>query len=149
MFEGTPSSDVASASMCASVTAAVLRAGRLLHQVSFGLSCLMLGEVVVCHVSHRPVPLPAGLAAVLCFGAAEMWFAMRVAVDADFFALLAGRSGEVVAFDHALTVLKLRRPATAERTVEDRSRGAMRLLRWQGLLLVAQTLCLGGYLLAN
>ncbi len=150
MFEPSQPSEPASSAMYASFAAAVLRRGRQLHQASLGLSALMLGEGVVCSVLHQQVPAPLGLYAALCAGVAEFYFALRVALDADLFSLLQSSDRDLTDFDRAMQLLRPRKQISSPpRSIEDRIRGAIRLMVWQIGLLAVQALCVGAHLLAG
>lgn len=114
----------------ASVTAAVLRRGKMLHQVS-----LILGAFAGAVFLYKGGPCPLF---VLLLGAAELWFAARVALDADLFAGIADGKLEAPQLDDSLHRLGLRKTAGGVRSMEDRSRGALRLLKLQALCLLAQ-----------
>ena len=110
-----------------------LRAGRVLDG---GSSALLLGTVVLA-----AAPLPAvgiiGVAATLAAGLLEKYFAWRVALDAEFFALLDEQPAHTAAFDAALGEF-LGRKIAPGRSVESRWRGARRLLKWQGAAVAVQ-----------
>ena len=117
-----------------------LRAGRVLDH---GSSVLLLGGLVAGLLkSGGTGELVMGWA--LALGALAKYLAWRVALDAEFFALLLEQPGHEAAFDQALATF-LGRPAPAEtRTLASRWQGARRLVRrqaavvaMQGLLLVA------------
>ena len=76
-------------------------------------------------------------------GVIEKYWAQRVAIDAELFELLAQRADnfEVAGreLDIALHALNLA-PAVVTRSLAERSRGALALLRWQIGVLVAQGL---------
>ena len=110
-----------------------LRAGRVLDG---GSSALLLGTVVL-----TTAPLPAVgavcLAAALAAGLLEKYFAWRVALDAEFFALLDEQPAHTAAFDAALGEF-LGREIASGRSVASRWRGARRLLKWQAAAVAVQ-----------
>ena len=92
---------------------------------------------------------------LLLLGLAEKYWAQRVAIDAELFSLLAQRTDDfdsaLSELDHALYGLGLA-PAVAARSLSERSRGALRLLRWQASFfgvqcVLALLVCTAGFLL--
>jgi len=121
----------------AAVTAGFLESGRTVSQASnviaviAGVGCWWLqGSIAILLF----VSLIAWLA--------QTWFAARVAIDRSLFQTLAGDPEEGAdKLDSLLAqwgVLKQARP----RSIEDRSRGALRLLRLQSAALGLQVLAL-------
>lgn len=96
----------------AAVMAAFLRTGKHIDQASM---LLLLAAVV-----WRPT-LTTGLALTLLAAGIEKYYALRVALDADLFAILARHPGSSTAWDAALA-LCARRPASSRALA----------LRWQG-----------------
>lgn len=135
------------------LVAGLLRRGRGLDLLSNALSLLAL--------AYGLAPLlgapPSAASGVLCgllvmLGLAQKYWAVRVALDAELFARLANNSARLAEhttdLDQALQVLGLQ-PATAQpRDWQERSRGALRLLRLQAAWLVAQLLLALAILLA-
>ena len=116
-----------------------LRAGRVLDHGSSGLlvGALLLGPVV-----------GAGPAAGFFGGAGlrgllEKYLAWRVALDAEFFALLLAQPGREAAFDAALAEFRGRPAVAAARPMASRWQGARRLVRRQAAVLMAQALAVG------
>ena len=126
------------AKMSLRVLLGFLRAGRVLDH---GSSVLLLGGLLAGLLqSGRAGALALGSALVL--GLLAKYLAWRVALDAEFFALLLEQPGHEAAFDQALATF-LGRPAPAEtRTLASRWQGARRLVRWQAALVAMQALLL-------
>lgn len=113
-----------------------LRAGRVLDH---GSSVLLLGTLWLgARAGGGLGALALGGATLL--GLLEKYLAWRVALDAEFFALLLELPGQEAAFDAALAEF-LGRPAAAEtRPMASRWQGARRLVRLQVATLGAQAL---------
>ena len=133
---------------CASVCASLLRQGRALNQASrlLGLTGLLAGGA---QALVGPPQLPFGL---LCLGVFLLWlmqlyWALRVALDAELFDLLAHGDTPLPALDTALRELGLKPAGQDDRTLPARCQSALRLLRTQGGLLAAQGLLAGTALL--
>jgi len=73
---------------------------------------------------------------VVVVGLIEFWLAARVAIDADLFAALG--EGDLARFDEAMHRLGLMPEGKAGRPMDDRIRGALRLLKLQGAMLLLQ-----------
>jgi hypothetical protein len=84
--------------------------------------------------------LPVALV-VIGLGVAQAWLAVRVGFDAALLRDVANRT-QFAALDAALVALDLIPPEKAGRPLDERLRGAMRLMRLQGLCLGAQILVL-------
>lgn len=132
----------------ASVCASLLRQGRTLDRVSrlLGLTGLLAGGV---QALSGPPHVPFGL---LCLGVFLLWltqlyWALRVALDAELFDRLAGGATPLPALDAALRDLRLKPAGQDSRTLPARCLGALRLLRRQALLLAAQGMLAGAALL--
>lgn len=123
--------------------AVLLRRGRLLDRLS---TALILIAVVLGLAPLLGYPTSAAqamfCAAVIMLGLFEKYWAARVEIDAELFIhmsqpieQLAERTTEL---DQALQRLGLQQSSAAPRTWTDRSKGALRLLRNQGLCLIGQ-----------
>jgi hypothetical protein len=127
-------------------TAAFLEQGRALD----GLSRLLTAGAALLFLLFAPFagPLPSETAALMAavlvsavlLGLAELYFAFRVGFDAALFRQLAtgpalNGLGEL---DASLARLGLRPETAGPRPLDDRIRGARRLLRNQALCLVLQ-----------
>jgi len=73
---------------------------------------------------------------VVVVGLVEFWLAARVAIDADLFAALG--EDDLARFDEAMRRLGLMPESKAGRPMDDRIRGALRLLKLQGAMLLLQ-----------
>jgi hypothetical protein len=126
-------------------TAALLEQGRALD----GLSRLLTAGAVILLLLLAPFvdqmppetsELAGALALAVLLGLAELYFAFRVGFDAALFRQLA--TGPALtgldALDASLTRLGLRPGAASPRPLDDRIRGARKLLRRQALCLVLQ-----------
>ncbi|HHK4320779.1 hypothetical protein OFD57_28970 [Pseudomonas aeruginosa] len=103
------------------LVAALLRRGRELDRLSAALTLLAIG-----------------------LGLWQKYWALRVALDAELFERFSRVGDRLEAqtqdLDRALADLGLARADAAGRTWHQRSRGALRLLRWQALACGAQFL---------
>lgn len=135
------------------LTAQLLARGRQIERLSDGISLLALGfglAPLLTAVRH-PVLASSLCALLLVFGLAQKYHALRVALDAELIASLAGDAGRLGsrtrALDQALYELGLKRGGH-ERDWLARCRGALRLLRWQGICFAVQvSLALSGLLI--
>jgi hypothetical protein len=132
-------------------TAALLEQGRALNGLSRFLTAgaLMLLLLLAFFASQMPFGPSAMMAVALALtallGLAELYFAFRVGFDAALFRRLATEPGPagLEALDASLEELGLR-PAAAgarpigARPIDDRIRGARKLLRRQALCLALQ-----------
>ncbi|MEO6675821.1 MAG: hypothetical protein ABIO21_00475 [Pseudomonas sp.] len=127
------------------VVASLLRRGRSLDQLSTGLTLLGLLFGLLQLLLITPVALGLSLSAwLIVLGLLQKYWAFRVAFDADLFALVA-RDADALpdrtqALDHALQSLGLQPANRAGRPWVERQRGALKLLRNQAVLLLAQVL---------
>ncbi|WP_025131582.1 hypothetical protein [Pseudomonas sp. PH1b] len=134
--------------------ASLLRQGRALDQLSTGLTLLGalygLGQYLLASVTLGGMLV--SLALVL-LGLVEKYLALRVAFDADLFQRVADAPAALEhstqALDQALGALGLLPLERAGRPWNERSRGALGLLRRQALLLAAQVLVLLSLILAS
>lgn len=127
------------------LVAGLLRRGRLLDQLSTGLTLLALALGLVPLLSGQVNPASAVLCGLLVLlGLAQKYWAVRVALDADLFAQLAGQPDQLTEntrqLDAALHSLGLQPANSNERPWPERCRGALRLLRLQVAWLAAQIL---------
>jgi len=109
------------------ITAALLRRGAMVHAMSAALT--LGGIAAVVFGFHGTWP-------VVVVGLIEFWLAARVAIDADLFAALG--EGDLARFDEAMHRLGLMPEGKAGRPMDDRIRGALRLLKLQGAMLLLQ-----------
>lgn len=134
--------------------ASLLRRGRALDQLSTGLTLLGalygLGQYLLTSVTLGG--LLVSLALVL-LGLVEKYLAMRVAFDADLFQRVADApttlEHSTQALDQALSALGLQPAQRGGRPWDQRSRGALGLLRRQALLLAAQVLVILSVILVS
>ena len=113
-----------------------LRAGRVLDGAS---SVLLLGTLGRALLPATGLAR-ATLAAALALAALEKYLAWRVALDAEFFALLHEQPALALDFDAALAAFLGRRATPPARSLASRWRGARRLVIYQGAALGAQAL---------
>jgi hypothetical protein len=125
---------------CATIAAALLRRGAMVHRASFILTiAALLTGVAMAIATAKPGTIWLAVGpTVVGLGVVEFWLAGRVAIDADLFAAIAAKDADLGGFDRAMQALGLMPPHKAGRPVEARVRGAMRLLKLQGLALAAQ-----------
>ena len=138
------------ADMHLQVVASLLRRGRSLDQLSTGLTLLgvLFGLAQLLMVSITPICLLLSLWMII-LGLLQKYWALRVAFDADLFALMAKdieRTGEL---DQTLQTLGLQPVNRASRPWTERRRGALKLLRKQAYLLGAQVLLTLAVILAS
>ena len=133
-----PAPEQTSSAIHASITAAVLRRGEMLHHISLLLTFLILAQAMLCRIFERRTPHPWLLAVAVLSGVLEFWFAARVALDADLFETIASEKTDLKQFDKAMARLGMAKPEKAGRSVDERSRGALRLFKRQGLFLAIQ-----------
>ncbi|WP_162096342.1 hypothetical protein [Pseudomonas chlororaphis] len=134
--------------------ASLLRCGHSLDLLSTGLT--LLGALLGLGQWLLGVSAPWAIAlsvALLLLGVLQKYWALRVAFDAELFQRVADSplplAERSAALDQALSVLGLQ-PATAGgRPWQQRSRGALDLLRRQAWLLAAQVLLTLGFILAS
>ena len=128
----------------ATIAAAVLRRGAMIHT----LSLLLAGvAVLVGGVAPLGAALLAAAGAIVVLAAVEFWLASRVALDADLFDALAARHTDLAGFDRAMRGLGLMPPGKTGRPLDARIRGAFRLLKLQALTLGLQIAVLVVFLL--
>lgn len=133
----------------------LLAQGAMMHRLSSVLTITSVVAVPLLVLMLPPTrygaPALATLAAIA--GLAELWLAFRVAFDARIFALVSRGDATdgltLPAFDAAMSALELMPKDKTGRPVAARLSGAMRLLRWQAALLLAQVaiLLVGAWIL--
>ena len=109
------------------IAAALLRRGTMVHAMS---AALTLGGIAAVVFGFH------GMWPVVVVGVIEFWLAARVAIDADLFSAL-GES-DLAQFDEAMRRLGLMPQSKAGRPMDNRIRGALRLLKLQGAMLLLQ-----------
>ncbi|MFC6336023.1 hypothetical protein GIR22_00820 [Pseudomonas sp. CCM 7891] len=132
------------------VVASLLRRGRSLDQLSTGLTLLgvLFGLAQLLMATITPICLIlSGWLIVL--GLLQKYWALRVAFDADLFTLMARDLERTPDLDQALQNLGLQSAKRAGRPWAERRRGALKLLRKQAYLLVAQVLLTLAIILAS
>lgn len=134
--------------LSAPLCAALLRQGRRLERASalLGLTGLLAGGAQAL----AGPPLPSfGLLCLCLFllWPAQLYWALRVALDAELFGLLARGDTPLPALDAALRELGLKPAGPDCRELPARCLAALRLLRIQGTLLGVQVLLAGAALL--
>ncbi|WP_342361026.1 hypothetical protein [Terrarubrum flagellatum] len=132
----------------ASITAALLARGRMIHGAAMGVTAATLVIALLTGgVSARLSLASLAAAAVFFCAALEFWLAARVAFDAELFAALARRN-DLAGFDRAMTTLGLMKSGKTGRAMAERAQGARRLLRMQALAFVALlVVAIGGWIL--
>ncbi|MNO63613.1 hypothetical protein D3C76_543220 [compost metagenome] len=135
-------------------TANLLRRGDSLDRLSTGLT--LLGALL--GLSQYLVPGP-GLWSLVCSGGLlvlglwQKYWALRVGFDADLFRHLADRAEDLPQrtqdLDQALTALGMQPAERGGRPWSERITGALKLLRRQALLVVAQVLLTLFFILAS
>lgn len=127
------------------LVAGLLRRGRLLDQLSTGLTLLALALGLAPLLSGQVNPANAVFCGLLVLlGLAQKYWAVRVALDGELFAQLAGQPEQLAEhtrqLDAALHSLGLQPANPVELSWVERCRGALRLLRLQVTWLAAQIL---------
>jgi hypothetical protein len=135
-------------------TANLLRRGDSLDRLSTGLT--LLGALL--GLSQYLVP-GTGLWSLVCSGGLlvlglwQKYWALRVGFDADLFRHLADRAEDLPQrtqdLDQALTALGMQPAERGGRPWSERITGALKLLRRQALLVVAQVLLTLFFILAS
>lgn len=125
--------------------ASLLRRGKALDRLSSALTLLGLAIGLAPLLGVAAQLLSALFCALLVLlGLVEKYWALRVALDAELFQRLADDAEHLTLhtadLDQALTGLGLQPANLAARSWDERSRGALRLLRLQALSLLAQLL---------
>lgn len=125
--------------------ASLLRRGRAMDRFSNALTLFGLAIGLAPLLGAPALALGAVFSALLVLlGLIEKYWALRVALDADLFQHLAGDAERLAArtieLDQVLLGLGLQPAGKAARSWDERSRGALRLLRLQALALLAQVL---------
>jgi hypothetical protein len=136
------------------VTASLLRRGDSLDRLSNGLTLLgaLLGlsQYVTASPGYWGLICGGGM---LVLGLWQKYWALRVAFDADLFQRLAERADNLTestrALDQALSAMNLQPADRGGRPWSERTRGALRLLRRQALLLAAQILLTAVFILTG
>lgn len=124
--------------------AALLRCGSLLGSWS-GCMTLFAGFSIATGTSRGSLTATGLTAFVGCLGLAGLWLAARVKLDAQLFeALAAGRIATLQSLDTVLAGLGLvkaggRSSRDHSRSLQDRQRGALALLKRQALCVALQT----------
>ena len=122
-------------------SADLLDQGQLVHRLSLPLTAIAVGVLLlpVFPTSIALIPTAIGVAAI---GLAELFLAIRVALDAQLFRRLAHDAAEdrldVDACDAALQALRLMPARRAGQPVAKRMIGAKHLLMWQIAALLVQ-----------
>jgi hypothetical protein len=125
--------------------ASLLRRGKALDGLSSAVSLLGLAIGLAPLLGVTAQPFSALFCVLLVLlGLVEKYWALRVALDAELFQCLADDAEHLARrtldLDQALTRLGLQPANLAVRSWDERSRGALRLLRLQALSLFAQLL---------
>jgi hypothetical protein len=129
--------------LCAT-TASWLRSARALGGLGLlAAAFVMAGLLGASAISLHPVPSIL----VLLLLPLERYFALRLGFDAGLFAEMAGGGIDSLSgLDRALAALGLRKADAMQRSLEERTRGAMRLWRRHAAVVVLQVLlCWGGW----
>jgi hypothetical protein len=128
----------------AAIAAALLRRGAMVHAASLVLTMsALLGAAAwsILATRHGLGWLSVG-AAIVILGIVEFWLAARVALDAELFDAIAAKEADLDGFDRAMQALGLMPQDKVGRTLGKRVKGALRLLKLQGLMLCLQVVVL-------
>jgi hypothetical protein len=133
----------AEAAWSAIIAGAMLRRGAMVHAASSLLTlAALLGPAAASIAAAKLGAAWLGVAAaIVLLGLVEFWLAARVALDSELFDAIA-KSADLEGFDHAMQALALMPADKAGRSLGLRIRGALRLLKLQGLMFVAQVAAL-------
>ncbi|RZK53177.1 MAG: hypothetical protein EOO59_12760 [Hymenobacter sp.] len=118
------------------VVVGFLKGGRVLDGAS---SVLLLGTLVRAMLPATPL-LVVGLGVALVLAGLEKYFAWRVALDAEFFALLHEQPEQAENFDAALAAFLSRSTLPAHRSFASRWHGTRQLVISQAVTLLLQAL---------
>jgi hypothetical protein len=118
------------------VVVGFLKGGRVLDGAS---SVLLLGTLVRALLPATPL-LVVGVGVALVLAGLEKYFAWRVALDAEFFALLHEQPEQVENFDAALATFLGRSTMPSHRSFASRWRGTRQLVIYQAVTLLVQSL---------
>lgn len=113
---------------------AFLRTGRQLDNAS---SVLLLAGLFLLP-EFSPLLNGMGFALMLLFAFVEKYFAWRVALDAELFAVLCKYPQKIKEFDVSLATFLGRVHIANTRSMESRWNGAKRFLKYQGFFLALQ-----------
>ncbi|WP_347902846.1 hypothetical protein [Pseudomonas purpurea] len=126
------------------VVASLLRRGKALDQLSTGLTLIGAAIGLIPMLVYGSLWMHGLCAALVIFGLLQKYWALRVAFDADLFQLMADSTQPLpectLALDQVLQNLRLKPANGADRPWDERSRGALKLLRNQTQMLAAQAL---------
>ena len=114
-----------------------LKAG---HVLDHGSSVLLLAALLGTLMSAGIAGGAAAFGGAVLLGLLEKYLAWRVALDAEFFALLLEYPGQEALFDTALAEFLGRPAATATRAMASRWQGARQLVRLQAAAAAGQAL---------
>jgi hypothetical protein len=123
--------------LTATISAAFLRSmGNVLNNWSM---LLALAAILIIGLKANSIFLLASVIVALI----QAYFAARCAFDAAIFADLGGEITQYAGFDRLLTRWKLRGENVTSRSLDERVRGAIGLLRWQAVSFCGQIILLG------
>ena len=134
------SSQAADSTWSATIAAAILRRGSMVHRASLVLTLAALLEFAaesVFAARSGMAWLPIG-AAIIILGIVEFWLAARVALDAELFDAIAAKASDLDGFDRAMRDLGLMTQDKTKRPLHARIRAALRLLKLQATALALQ-----------
>ena len=134
-----PAPDATHDAWVAAITAAMLRRGAMIHRLAMGVAAVVFVVSIIgggLAVRFSAATVIASLA--LALACVEFYLAARVAFDADLFDELARRDADLAGFDGAMTAQGLLPTKKAGRPMEQRVRGALRLLKLQAGACAAQ-----------
>ena len=125
------------------LVARLLRRGHCIERLSRPLTLMALITACLAFKTLAPGIILGMSVAVIALGLLQQYWAVRVALDADLFEALGQTPSQLATrtevLDRALLALGLASPGQASDWVQ-RSRGALRLLRWQVCCCLAQWL---------
>jgi hypothetical protein len=119
------------------VMTAFLRTGKNVDDAS---SVLLLGMLLLYAAQFSPYLTSLVMLLALLLALVEKYLAWRVALDAEFFALLSRAPEETTVFDEALAAALGRKQVLPQRSMQSRWLGAKQLLRYQVVVCVSQAL---------
>ena|SRR5690606_27247438 len=123
------------------IIAALLRQGRLLDRFSSTLAvCGLLLGLAQALLGSFSLTVALACPALFGLGLLQKYWAVRVALDSELFERLASHELALETLDNSLLAQGLLRPENAGRSMCERGRGALNLLRWQVALLALQAL---------
>ncbi len=135
-----PDKDATSMSLSSCI--ALLEQHKKIHGLSLPVTVVAVAILLApLALSTSPSLLWLGITTtIILLGLAEIWFALRIGFDQQLLASISADPSDLQRLDQALIQLKLMPSSKAGRGLEERLQGCLRLLTWQGRVVVGQLL---------